>query len=316
MKESICYLLAILLGTSVLRAESADNPYEYDISAFTNVATALVRYTETAAIAPGVKSPHALAVHSAGRWLVAGDGEAALFDPDGGRRSRFAIPGKAGCAAFLPGGEILIGVGDHVERFSRDGKPADTWVGMGESAVLTSVAAMSNLVFLADAGNRVVWRFDEDGRLLGQIGAQDAGDGAHHFVVPSPYFDVVAARGRVWVANPGRARVEEYTAQGAFVGQWGQSGMQIEKFCGCCNPIHLTLAADGAFVTAEKGLARVKVYGTNGDLESVVASAELFPAVGMSCTIAASISDIAVDARGRVLVLDATGALRVFVRKP
>ena len=309
-------LCAALADAGALPAQTAESPSEYDVSAFTKVAPELIHFSEKDPIPPGVRSPQALAADGGGRLLVAGDGEAALLDPDGKRVGGLTFTGKAGCAAFLPGGGVLIGLGDHVEHFDRDGKPLSAWIAMGENAVITSVAAASNLVFLADAGNRVVWRFDTDGRLLGQIGS-DSEERKHHFVVPSPYFDVVAASGRVWVANPGRACVEEYTAAGAFVGQWGKSGMQIEKFCGCCNPIHLALTADGEFVTAEKGLPRVKICGTNGALECVVAPADQFALAGMSCKTAASISDLAVDARGRVLVLDATkGVVRVFVRKP
>ena len=311
------FCAVFFLAAATLLAESVSNPYEYDVSAFEKVASNLVRFAEQAPIAPAVKSPHALAVDGAGRLLVAGDGEAVLLDRDGKKLGGFAIPGTAGCAAFLPGGDILIGLHDHVERFDRDGKPLATWTAMGENAVLTSLSAISNLVFLADAGNRVVWRFDADGRLLGQIGSESE-DGQHHFVVPSPYFDAVAAADRVWVTNPGRQRVEAYTAAGTFVSQWGKAGMQIDRFCGCCNPVHLALMPGGAFVTAEKGMPRVKVHAASGALECVVAGPAQFalPA-GMSCQTPACIGDLAVDDRGRVLVLDATkGVVRVFARKP
>jgi len=304
------------LGTTVLAAESVKNPYEYDVSAFEKVAPGLVRFAEQEPIAPGVKAPHALAVEAGGRLLVAGEGEAVLLDRDGKRLAGFLIPGAAGCAVFLPGGDILIGLRDHVERFDRGGKPLATWTAMGENAVLTSLAAVSNLVFLADAGNRVVWRFDAGGKLLGQIGSE-AEDGQHHFVVPSPYFDLVVASNCVWVANPGRLRVEAYTATGTFISQWGKAGMQIERFCGCCNPIHLALTADGSFVTAEKGMPRVKMYSAAGTLECVVAPADQFAHAGMSCQNPACIGDLAVDGQGRVLVLDTTkGVVRVFARKP
>lgn len=312
------FVLAAMLSCAGARsAETANNPYEYDVSLFENVAPDLLRFSEQESIAPGVKSPRALAVDSRGRLLIAGEGDAALLDRDGRKLGAFALPGAAGCAAFLSGGDILIGLREHVEHFDGDGKPLAAWTAMGENAVLTGLAVISNLVFLADAGNRVVWRFDADGRMLGQIGSE-TDEGQHHFVVPSPYFDVVAAGDRVWIANPGRQRVEIYTLAGRLLSQWGRAGMQIDAFCGCCNPVHLALLGDGDMVTAEKGMPRVKVYGAAGKLACVAAGPGQFVLPpGMGCQNPSSIRDLAVDARGRVLVLDgAKNLVRVFARKP
>ena len=73
--------------------------------------------------------------------------------------------------------------------------------------------------------------------------------------------------------------------------------MEIEGFCGCCNPSHFTILNDGKFVTSEKGIARVKVYNRLGILESVVAGSDQFieGTVGL---------DLAVDSENRIYVLD------------
>jgi hypothetical protein len=72
--------------------------------------------------------------------------------------------------------------------------------------------------------------------------------------------------------------------------------MQIEGFCGCCNPSHLAILADGSFVTSEKGLPRVKIYNRLGQLVSVVAGPEQFDddAVGL---------DLAIDSDNKIFVL-------------
>jgi hypothetical protein len=60
-------------------------------------------------------------------------------------------------------------------------------------------------------------------------------------------------------------------------------------------------------VTSEKGLARVKVYGPQGDFECVVAA---------GTQLGGTPADVAVDARDRVLVLDGRRRLvRVFQEK-
>ena len=85
--------------------------------------------------------------------------------------------------------------------------------------------------------------------------------------------------------------------------------MNIEGFCGCCNPTNIALLADGKIVTSEKGLPRVKVYRPDGTLESVIAGPEAFASrvVGL---------DLAVDAAERVMVLDpAAKTVRSFERR-
>jgi hypothetical protein len=315
-KMGLCvFLLAAGQWPGALQAAEAGNPYEYDVSGFTQVDPALIAYEEADAMDCVVRGGHGMAVGAGDEIAVAGEDALALLRKDGGKIATFALSGSAGCVAFLPSGELLVGLRDHVERVNRKGEVQSAWVGMGENAVLTSLGVGTNDVFLTDAGNRAVWRFDLEGRLKGRIGAEGGGD-SHHFIVPSPYFDVVVRGARVWVVNPGRMRVEEYTADGRFVGQWGKPGMGLDGFCGCCNPTQLAMLPDGAFVAGEKGLARIKVLDGQGKVRSVVAAPGVFASDGPGCSGPACIRDLAVDAAGRILALDGTqNKIRVFVKK-
>jgi len=103
--------------------------------------------------------------------------------------------------------------------------------------------------------------------------------------------------------------VENYRADGTPVSSWGQASMRVEGFCGCCNPSHLAVRRDGSFITSEKGLVRVKLYGPTGEFRGVVAPPDAFDegTVGL---------DLAADADGDVLVLDAVRRqIRVFRQK-
>ena len=44
---------------------------------------------------------------------------------------------------------------------------------MGQKALLTSIAVSKNNVFVADAGNRIVYRYDTNGNLINRIGKKD-----------------------------------------------------------------------------------------------------------------------------------------------
>ena len=85
--------------------------------------------------------------------------------------------------------------------------------------------------------------------------------------------------------------------------------MDIEGFCGCCNPSHITILDDGKFVTSEKGIPRVKVYNRLGTLESVVSGPGQFleGTEGL---------DLARDSNGTIYVLDPMKkAVRIFEKK-
>ena len=84
--------------------------------------------------------------------------------------------------------------------------------------------------------------------------------------------------------------------------------MDIEGFCGCCNPTDIALLPDGKVVTGEKGLPRVKVYRQDGAFDAVVAEQSAFVPGSVPL-------DLATDASGHIFVLDALRrVVRVFER--
>ncbi|MBM4155723.1 MAG: hypothetical protein FJ221_11950 [Lentisphaerae bacterium] len=243
-----------------------------------------------------------------GDTFVASAGRTLMRIDLGGKPVRSAdLPEPVRCMAIAPNGDVAIGFVRGFVVCNPDFEIKAEGPELGEKAMLTSLAACSNGIHAADAGQRIVWTFDPTGRMLGRNEGPPEGG----FVVPSPHFDVWAdADGTLWVANPGELRIESYGPDGKPGTRWGRPGFAIEGFCGCCNPTDFARMADGSFVTAEKGLARVKVYRSDGSLESVVAGPDEFDedTVGL---------DVAVDSRGRVLVVDPKRqAIRVFVRKP
>ena len=120
----------------------------------------------------------------------------------------------------------------------------------------------------------------------------------------------MAPDGVLRVVNPGLHRIEAWTVDGDRALSWGRGGAAIEGFIGCCNPVHAVVLSDGAVVTSEKGVARVKVYDSDGIFQNVVAGPNELGDDG-------SARDLAVDSKGRVIVLDpATRSVRIYVRKP
>jgi len=124
----------------------------------------------------------------AGRRVLVGQ----LNAPSSSDR-RLDLPAAGRCAAFAPDGALLVGL----ERSYLVNPPAggDVEEGptRGESSLITSLSAGSNLVAVAEAGLRIIWLFDRSSALKAHVQAPDGGG----FVVPSPHFDVaVAGMGR------------------------------------------------------------------------------------------------------------------------
>lgn len=286
------------LGESDLpSADSSD-----DLPKVQKIDPALIHYEQTGAFPVEMQQVHALAVGPEDRIYVGGDKAVFVFgDSDGTRQLEIALDDEPTCLAVgnvehaFPG-RIYVGFRRHLEVFDADGKRVKSWDTLGEKAQITSIAADEEDVFVADAGNRIVLRYGVSGELIGRIGRRDDRRQIPGFVITSTYFDLaVSPDGLLRVVNPRLLRLEAYTFDGDLEHHWGESASSIEGFFGCCNPAHFAVLSDGRFVTAEKGVARIKVYDSEGRFESVVAGPEQLPVEA---------ADLTTDSRGRILVLD------------
>ena len=283
----------------------------YDISELSAIDPALIKYKEAGNIQSGFRSLRAVAMGPEDRIYVAADSGVQIFDRDSTRLSELKLSGSPRCLTVTEDGAVYVGMRNYVEVYDLAGGRKARWDALGRDAVLTSIAVSENNIFVADAGNRVILRYDASGKLARRIGERDKSRNIPGFVVPSPYFDLaVSADGLLRVTNPGEHRVEAYTFDGDFEFAWGKPTMAVDGFCGCCNPINFAILPDGRFVTCEKGLPRIKVYGADGSFESVVAGPANFTVNAKSCTLGGVSDcqtggmDIAVDSKGRVIVMD------------
>jgi hypothetical protein len=312
-------ILAVTGGTIVASlgrargasAGKAPNPFAYDVDRLRKTDPKLVHYEQVGHFPGPNPEPRRIAIGPEDRLYIAAGNAVSVLDADGKRIQELALTTAARCVAVASDGTIYVGVRDHVEVFDPKGKRLAAWESPGKRTWLTGLAVGDNDVFAADAGNRVVLRYDKSGKLVGRIGEKSKERNVPGLIVPSPYLDVVLARdGLLRVNNTGRHRVEAYTAAGDLEFFWGKPTAAIEGFCGCCNPIGLAMLPDGRYVTCEKGLPRVKVYSPEGVFESVVAGPESFVENakatsvkgGEDCRLGGLAA--AVDSQQRIYVLD------------
>ena len=312
-------LLAAAGGAVVLAVRTWPDPdrgsglrdeFTYDLSSLRATDPSLVRYAETEGFDPGFSEPRAVAVGPGDAIIVGGDGEVRAFGLDGAPQWSAEAPGPPVCLAVDENGTVYAGLAGRVAAYDPQAKTWRTWGSLGEGAVVTSVAVSAEGVYVADAGERLVIHYSRSGERLDAIGRKDPDKGVEGFVIPSGYFDVApGAEGILWIVNPGRHRLEAYTADGCCGLTFGRYSTRVEGFCGCCNPTHIAVLPDGKVVTSEKGIPRVKVYDEEGEFEGVVAAPDAFAERTRGL-------DLATDSAGRVIVLDPVAKrVRVFVRK-
>jgi hypothetical protein len=291
--------------------------FTYDVSGLAKIDPKLIQYELVAKLTPGFKSIEGMAVDAEDRIWVAGVGTVKGFDKSGALERELSVAGKVNCLEAGPDHRFYAGYEDHVEVLGAEGKVEARWESPAPKAVLTSISAGAKDVFVADAGNRVVWRYDLAGKLTGAIGKKEAGKTKHRFVVPSPFFDVRCGRdGLIWVANPGEHLVEAFTMDGERKTGWGETSTAVQGFCGCCNPVHFAFLPDGRFVTAEKGIPRVKIHSSDGRFDCVVAGPETFTRHFNNPGAKMAGLGVAADSQGRVVVGDPlTGEVSIFIHK-
>lgn len=285
------------------------NPFEYNIENFKKSGADLIHYSEVKHIQIDLQNVYGISVGPDDNIYVSGDDAVLILNRDGSIQSTLSTGGPVHALSVDGNRDLYLSMDDHVEVYDRKGAKKARWESLGEDAIITSIALSKTNVFIADAGNHIVWKFDKSGNRLKRIGEKNEAKDIPGFVIPSPFFDVaIDPDGFLWVANTGRHSLENYTEEGDLRSSWGEFSMEIEGFCGCCNPSHFVILDDGYFVTSEKGIARVKVYNRLGNVVSVVAGQDQFDegTVGL---------DLAKDSSQRIYVLDPSKkAVRIFAK--
>ncbi len=272
------------------------NPYALEVDHLRVVDESLISHDETRNLSLGLLAPAGIS-YLKDTLYIAGEASLATISRDGSKAMLHEILPGPTC---IEAGEsaLYIGYKQYVAKFSLSGELLQQWEDLGERAVITSLAVKGDRVYVADAGNRRVLIFDTQGTLLDQFEGKAESDEGHGFIVPSPNFDlIIDAYGELWVVNPGKHAVENYSDDGRMRGFWEKASYDIDGFQGCCNPARIAAMPDGNFLTSEKGMVRIKIYEQSGKLVSVVAPPAIFKEEGKA-------PDVCVDEEGTIYALD------------
>lgn len=273
-------------------------------------ALALASWSAAASVSKTIRLPvsqaRAIAINDAGLITIAADRKILFCNLDGKQQREMNTERPVRALCLDATGRLWMTVGDQVARLSDTGKIETIGEGLGRDSALTGIAvADDGRIFAADSAQRVIWRLDAAGKVLGQIKVGDNG-----FAVPRAFFPIAWQNGQLVVAEPGRHQIQRYTAAGENISHWGQRSRDAAGFAGCCNPVSFATLADGSVVTAERGQVRVKRFDAAGTFVTQLAGPDSFAKqaseddAGDLFGCEGGLMDVAASKNGHVVVLD------------
>lgn len=316
-KITISFAVVLIVAVVVFMAKdfffsdnkTQENPYEYNIDKLKDIPEDKICYKEVQQINPTVGKIKAISINKNDNIYIAGDSGIEIYNTSLEKMNTINFKKQVSCI-YVNDKNIFLGVSDQVEILDLQGKIAQNISFIDTGVVITSIAAKDSSLFIADAGNKIVYHYNLDGKFKNLIGKKDTVQGIPGFIIPSPYFDLAIDReGELWVVNPGRHALEMYSEDGKLKSRWFKTSMQLEGFSGCCNPSHIAILSDGSFVTSEKGIERVKIHDPTGKFKCVVAPPNKFEEGTKGL-------DLAVDSQDRIYILDPNKKMiRIFEKK-
>lgn len=251
-------------------------------------------------------SLRAVAVDQRDCVYAAGDSAIKVFDAAGRLLRSWGTTKPSFSVAVSGQGRVFAGQAGQVEIFDSQGRLTGAWRDEERLGLVTAIGFSKGDVFLADSRARCIRRYDAGGKYLNDIGNDNRMKG---FLIPNGIVDFgVDSNGVIHAANPGKHRVERYTAGGELLGHFGRfDGRDPAGFPGCCNPTNVTVTDGSRIWVTEKAGPRVKVYDAEGTLLAVIASDVFDP----NC----KNMSVATGSGGRVYVTD-TVKLQILAFEP
>ncbi len=297
--------LAAIIGNAIMkpRFDATANPYDLQLDSIGKIAPELYCGYSAEKIAIPLQRSKAITVDTLNTMYISGDNRIIGVSSDGRLVNDFATPATATALAVNKIGQLVAAFETHVSLYATDGTLLLQWPDFNKKSYITSLAVSNNRVFLADADDALVYEFTMEGGFIRTYGTKEDKEAVTTFILPSYFFDLALAPDQsLWVTNNGKHKVVNFQADGSLRSSWGETSAAVHGFSGCCNPSHLAILNDGSFITAEKGIVRIKKYTADGKFECAVAGPEHFKkgALGL---------DVVINSDQKILVLEPDAAL-------
>lgn len=316
MNKKGIYIFLIILAVIIVAVIAGDfarnrpgkrpsNPFEYNMGDLKKVDPEQIIYRETRNFKLKMEEPAGMTIFN-DQIYVTGDQLLQVITTEGRLVREINLPFKP-LTVEVNASRIFVSARESIHVYDHDGNPLAEWTGFTGNSYLSGIASYEGNIFIADAARRRVYRFTEDGEKELEFEGKVSDEALHGFIVPSGCFDLAINEfGDLWVANPGKHALENYTFNGILRGYWTSQFSDVKGFTGCCNPAFFTFLPGGNMITSEKGILRIKEYKPSGEFVGVVAEPSRFMEDG-------KVSDVASDSQGRVYAADPDKkSIRVF----
>lgn len=286
--------------------QSAKNPYDMGIDSLGIIPKDKFCKVTSSTLDIPFKESKALAIDQQDNIYVSGDKSILILNKAGKQLAKFETPITATAIAIADDRSIYAAFENHISSYTSNGKLIKNWAAIGDKSYITSLAISKNTIFAADAELEMVHEYQLDGTFIKSIGSKDKKD-IDSFVLPSYFFDVaIAPDNSLWAANTGKHKLVHFNSDGTMLSAWGETSTEVEGFCGCCNPSHFAIMQDGSFITAEKGIVRVKKYDATGKFVGAIAGPDYFQQSSTGL-------EIAINSENEILVLEpAASKIHIF----
>lgn len=156
-------------------------------------------------------------------------------------------------------------------------------------------------VYVADTWNHRIQKFDLEGNYLTEWGTfADSGGQASGFesFFFGPRDIVIDEEGNLYVADTGNERIQKFSPDGVFLGQWGGEGTGPGQFR---EPVGIVIGPQGKIYVADTWNQRIQVFDRDFNFLAE------WPLQAWESTSVVNKPYLAVDSQGRVWVSDPEG---------
>lgn len=203
-----------------------------------------------------------------GKVIIATLREIGIYETNGNQISHFTV-GSNLRDIVAENDLIYLLYSSRIEVYDFTGNLKTKWEACEENSDYCSMAVSEHHVFVTDTSNKNICQYTLQGDLVRFI------ESPNRFIIPSYSFGITYAGNKIYCSNPGRHCVEQYSSEGEFLGSFGEPGDAPGRFCGCCNPVHLSFTANGEIITSEKGKPRISCYDSEGHFRNVLLNTEM-----------------------------------------